>query len=61
MREAGFLSQSQRVTRGTRNEKKDAHGLVGEETFFISKEMVENVAKEWGVKKMMMEVEYVKM
>lgn len=34
---------------------------ASEETFFISREMVERVAKEWGVKKMMMEIEYVKM
>jgi hypothetical protein len=34
---------------------------VGEEVFFISKELVERVAVEWGVKKMMMEVKYVTM
>lgn len=45
---------------GARSEKKDSADSPGDEMFFISKEMVEQVAKEWGVKRMMMEVEYVK-
>lgn len=71
MREAGFLARSEtrRVTRGsTRHERRGEKGEKGkgekgegEETFFVSREMVEEVAREWGVKKMMMEVEYVKM
>lgn len=63
MREAGFLARPKRMSQargGARSEKKDSADSPGDEMFFISKEMVEQVAKEWGVKRMMMEVEYVK-
>jgi len=63
MREAGFLARSKRASQaksGARPDKKDSTDGAGDEMFFISKEMVEQIAKEWGVKRMMMEVEYVK-
>ena len=63
MREAGFLARSKRTSQaksGARPDKKDGTDGAGDEMFFISKEMVEQIAKEWGVKRMMMEVEYVK-
>lgn len=63
MREAGFLARSKRTSQakgGVRSDKKDSTDGAGDEMFFISKEMVEQIAKEWGVKRMMMEVEYVK-
>lgn len=63
MREAGFLARSstKRIrARGGAKAEGQEEGAVGsgedEETFFLSREMVEHVAKEWGVKKMMMEI-----
>lgn len=68
MREAGFLARSKRIPQSKsagRSDKKDDpaadNNNPGDELFFVSKEMVEQVAKDWGVKKMMMEVEYVKL
>jgi hypothetical protein len=68
MREAGFLARSKRLPQsksgGGRSDKRDDtpdNNNASDEMFFISKDMVEQVAKEWGVKKMMMEVEYVKL
>jgi len=64
MREAGFLARPKHMPRANRSahsDKKDGDvDGFGDEIFFISREMVDQVAKEWGVKKMMMEVEYVK-
>lgn len=68
MREAGFLL----CTTSSPKKRKPHRGMNGdaeseerdgesEETFWISREMVENVATEWGVKRMMMEIEYVKL
>lgn len=64
MREAGFLSRSKPTVNAKKGGSAKADitaGGSGEETFFVSREMVENVAREWGVKRMMMDVEYVKM
>ncbi|KAF8307754.1 hypothetical protein DL93DRAFT_2087746 [Clavulina sp. PMI_390] len=54
---------------GEEEEKQKAHGLeaeggekeVEEEMYFVSREMVEEVARTWGVKRMMMDVDYIVM